>query len=63
VTGRNYAAAGLRIAYSTGGRIYTVVAWGGDMACVVPSLASSAASCNAFYNKVNAAIEKMSGLT
>jgi hypothetical protein len=65
VTGRNYAAAGLQITYSYDGQKYTVVAWGGDMACVVANLDSSAdaATCNASYNKVNAAIEKLSGLT
>jgi hypothetical protein len=62
MTGRNYAIAGVRISYTFDGHPYTAVAWGGDMACVVASLNSSAASCNAFYNKVNTAIEKMSGL-
>jgi hypothetical protein len=63
VIGRDYAIAGVRISYTFDGRPYTAIAWGGDLACVVASLDSSTATCNAFYNTVNAAIENMSGLT
>jgi hypothetical protein len=63
VIGRDYAIAGVRIGYTFDGRPYTAVAWGGDMACVEATSATNSPTCNAFYNKVNAAIEKMSGLT
>jgi hypothetical protein len=63
VIGHNYAVAGLRISYTFNGQPYTVLLWGGDMACVEVNASATSPTCNTFYNKVNTAIEKMSGLT
>jgi hypothetical protein len=62
VTGRDYAVAGLPISYTSGGQPYTLLLWGGDMACVEANAGASSPTCNAFYSKVNAAIERMAGL-
>lgn len=61
--GRDYAIAGLRVSYTIGGHAYIMLAWSGDMACVEANSYASSPTCDAFYNTVNAAIEKISGLT
>jgi len=62
---RDYAVAGLRIAYEYHGRAYSTIAWTGAAACVysVGNGDADLVSCAAFGNKVNAIVEDMSGLS
>lgn len=61
--GHNYAVAGLRIEYTYAGQSYSVVTWGGSVACVAATVTADVPSCEPFKHDVNDAVEKMAGIS
>ena len=61
--GHNYAVAGLRVEYTYAGRSYSVLAWGGSVACIAVTVTADVPSCEPFQHNVNDAVEKMAGIS